>query len=222
MEKLTQKLLEQPRLKTVDGKYVTGAMLLALALEYVDAINSNDTPTVNSCFRRVIQAEAHKFTDAVIEEASRDCRQAADEALMPIEEDDLDEAFARVLEGGLAKIALRLYETAPVEDVLDAQLSFEARVSDVQRDLRRRNHALSKKNSYEAGRSLFSAHSLPRVSTFEDIRGSLRTDLLASLGKVVAGFQKEARGPAQGEAFIELVRVNVIEEYEALLQAVQT
>ena len=188
MEKLTQKLLEQPRLKTVDGKFVTGSMLLALALEYVDAINSNDTPTINSCFRRVIQAEAHKFTDAIFEEASRACRQAADEALMPLEEDELDEAFARVLESGLSKIALRLYETAPVEDVLDAQLSFESRVADVQRDLRRRNNAISKKNSYEAGRSLASAHSLPRVSTFEDIRASLRADLLASLGKVVAGF----------------------------------
>jgi molybdopterin synthase catalytic subunit len=39
MEGLIKRVLSRPKLKTVHGKHFTGAMLLGLAIEYVDAIN---------------------------------------------------------------------------------------------------------------------------------------------------------------------------------------
>ena len=43
-------MLSRPKLKQVQGKYFTGAMLLGLAIEYVDAINDQEIPEIVSSF----------------------------------------------------------------------------------------------------------------------------------------------------------------------------
>lgn len=49
------------RPKQVNGKTLSANMFLQLTLEYVDAINSDETPTVLTAIDRVIQAEATKI-----------------------------------------------------------------------------------------------------------------------------------------------------------------
>lgn len=50
-----KKLKSEPfKLKTISGKALNGSMLLGLALEYVDAINNQEIPTVLSSFERVV------------------------------------------------------------------------------------------------------------------------------------------------------------------------
>jgi hypothetical protein len=45
------------RPKMINGKVITARMLLQLALEYTESINSKDTPTVLTALDRVIQGE---------------------------------------------------------------------------------------------------------------------------------------------------------------------
>ena len=45
---------ETVRVKTINGKALTSSMLLGMAMEYVDAINSQEIPVVMSCFERVV------------------------------------------------------------------------------------------------------------------------------------------------------------------------
>ena len=43
-------------------------MLLGLALEYVEAINTQEVPVVMSCFERVVQVESRRFAEKLFEE----------------------------------------------------------------------------------------------------------------------------------------------------------
>jgi len=51
------------RPKVVNGKFLNASMVLSLALEYTEAINSKDTPTVLTAIDRVVQAETAKIAD---------------------------------------------------------------------------------------------------------------------------------------------------------------
>lgn len=49
--------------KVISGKYLNASMFLQLAMEYIEAINSKETPTVLTAIDRVIQAETSKIGD---------------------------------------------------------------------------------------------------------------------------------------------------------------
>ena len=49
------------KVKIVNGKSLNASMLLSLTLEYVEAINAKETPTVLTAIDRVIQAESSKI-----------------------------------------------------------------------------------------------------------------------------------------------------------------
>lgn len=55
MDTLMAKLKQEPfKLKTIGGKALNGSMLLGLAMEYVEALNNKEIPTVLSSFERVV------------------------------------------------------------------------------------------------------------------------------------------------------------------------
>lgn len=68
MDALMAKLKSTSRVKMVNGKALTASMLLGIALEYVDAINSQEIPVVMNCFERVVQVESRRFTEKLFEE----------------------------------------------------------------------------------------------------------------------------------------------------------
>lgn len=71
MDMLMQKLKSEPfKLKTINGKALNGSMLLGMALEYVDAINNQEVPTVLSSFERVVQVESRRVTEKLFEEVT--------------------------------------------------------------------------------------------------------------------------------------------------------
>lgn len=53
--------------KSINGKYLNSSMFLNLALEYIDALNSKETPTVLSALDRVVQSETVKILDQTID-----------------------------------------------------------------------------------------------------------------------------------------------------------
>jgi hypothetical protein len=62
---LVSSVKKKLKVKMVNGKALNASMLLSLTLEYVEAINSKETPTVLTAIDRVIQAEASKIQDEV-------------------------------------------------------------------------------------------------------------------------------------------------------------
>ena len=70
LDALISRLKSTPRIKMINNRPLTGSMLLGLALEYVDALNSKDVPVVMTSFERVVQVESRRFTEKLFEEVS--------------------------------------------------------------------------------------------------------------------------------------------------------
>lgn len=56
------------RPKSVNGKVLTGSMLLNLTFEYLDAFNNETAPQIYSTVERVIYAETRKICDEILTE----------------------------------------------------------------------------------------------------------------------------------------------------------
>ena len=54
LDGLMAKLKNNPKIKSISNKTLNGSMVLGLALEYVDAINSREIPVILSSFERVV------------------------------------------------------------------------------------------------------------------------------------------------------------------------
>lgn len=78
----------------VNGKALTASMLLGIALEYVDAINSQEVPVVMNCFERVVQVESRRFTEKLFEEITQ---QMNSENSLPLLEYGADESLQSLL-----------------------------------------------------------------------------------------------------------------------------
>ena len=52
--------------KIIDGNALNGGMLADLCEMYVDAINSNEVPTITSSWERVVQKELRESLDRAI------------------------------------------------------------------------------------------------------------------------------------------------------------
>jgi hypothetical protein len=56
------------RPKTINGKTLTGSMLLSLTFEYLDALNNGNAPQIYSSVERIIHAETRKICDELMSE----------------------------------------------------------------------------------------------------------------------------------------------------------
>jgi len=102
---LISKLKAPQAPKRVGGKCLSGAMLLGLALEYVEAVNNKEVPTVLSSFERVVQVESARTTEKLFDEVTTRVRSQCDEALMPFEEEDLDQAYQETVDWANKRLA---------------------------------------------------------------------------------------------------------------------
>ena len=73
--------------KVIQSKHLNASMLLTLALEYTEAINSKETPTVLTALDRVVQAETIKLA----------ADQVLSEDVMPMNERDLSKIVRKLV-----------------------------------------------------------------------------------------------------------------------------
>jgi Guanylate-binding protein, N-terminal domain len=83
--------------KVIQSKHLNASMLLTLALEYTEAINSKETPTVLTALDRVVQAETIKVIDCNLEAFKNEADQALSEDLMPMNERDLSKIVRKLV-----------------------------------------------------------------------------------------------------------------------------
>lgn len=75
--------------KVINGKYLNGSMFLQLALEYTEAINSKETPTILTALDRVVQAETIKILDEAYDAIKSELNEKLGEEQFPITEGEL-------------------------------------------------------------------------------------------------------------------------------------
>ncbi len=68
----------------IQGKHLNPSMFLSLALEYTEALNSKETPTVLTALDRVVQSETVKILDECFDAFKNECQEAVNEDTMPL------------------------------------------------------------------------------------------------------------------------------------------
>lgn len=71
-------------------------MFLSLALEYTEAINSKETPTVLTAIDRVVQAEAMKIQDEFYEKLKADLDEHINEENVPFTKEDIRKIIKKI------------------------------------------------------------------------------------------------------------------------------
>lgn len=124
MEGMIKRVLMRPKLKTVNGKHLTGSMLLGLAIEYIEAMNAQEIPAIVSTFERVAHAEAQKYADDLFDNTVRELRDRLSEDLLPLESGDLKQVLTDLEEKAHKKICQRLYDTANISVITEILRNF--------------------------------------------------------------------------------------------------
>ena len=57
-----------PKVKTINGRPLSGYMLLGMALEYVDSLNKQEPPVILQCFERIVTIESERFLEQLYED----------------------------------------------------------------------------------------------------------------------------------------------------------
>jgi len=86
---MTTLLKQNTVVKSIGERHLTGNMLLNLAMEFVDSLNSNQTVHILPAFERVVLIESERFSEKLFEsiknKISKDCAKQR----MPFDKDEM-------------------------------------------------------------------------------------------------------------------------------------
>lgn len=124
MNKLITKINTKAKAKIINGKTLNSSMFLGLALEYVDSLNNETTPTISTALDRVIYAESNKIMNKLFEDLLVDIEKRADRNKFPIDKEDLDEILTRIKYEFIERIHLQLSPILDVDEIIRNQNGF--------------------------------------------------------------------------------------------------
>jgi len=73
-------------------------MLLNLALELVESLNKQETPSLVTSFERVVAIESQRISQRLFEDVVKRINENCDEKLMPYEEELIDEMQQEIVD----------------------------------------------------------------------------------------------------------------------------
>ena len=107
-QKLMLDLKQNHRVKEINGKPMTGYMLLNLALEYVDALNNSAPIAILKSFEKVINIECDRYTEALFEKIKARTDTVYSVAKMPFEKSELQSGRRLILTYAFSKLSEKL------------------------------------------------------------------------------------------------------------------
>ena len=124
MNKIIQKIYAKSKPKIINGKSLNISMFFALALEYVDAINNETTPTISTALDRVVYEESHKIMDKIDEDVRAEVDSRARRDKFPIENEELEEIMVKIKLKFTERIHQQLAPILEVDDIIKNQNIF--------------------------------------------------------------------------------------------------
>ena len=218
VETLVKRVLKRPKLKTIGTKHMTGSMLLGIAMEYTEAINSRRIPTILDSFERVAHAEAQKYVDDYIEKIKKNISLTVDEKYLPLNETELDEIFNKFYTNGMKNLAFKLYDTVSVNAFLEVLKTLTKSLKEDFKVLNKKNYDASLKYNYEKCISLSKNLNIQKIKTVEDIDPSFIDIYYEQYYKLCEEYEKSAIGPAKTEAFCKFIDINFNNSHQLLLE----
>jgi len=125
-DEFMQQLKQTCRVKTIHGKSFNGQMLLGLAMDFCEAVNSEDSPKIESSVTRLVQEE----TQVIQDEAYSQLQVAVDEeiGLDPIPEKQFTDVARRALQNAVRTLQCNLARFLSYEEIMEETHRFKQRI----------------------------------------------------------------------------------------------
>ena len=218
---IVTRVLTRPKLKTVQGKHLTGSMLLDLAYDYVEAMNEREVPAIVSSFQRVAHAEARKFSDELFTQTLKELELKLPRSGMPFEDAEISIALRELEEKCHKKLCLKLYDIAHISVVTEILEGFLKKLHIEVEEVRANNRVASKEFNTTLLEKLLKANPFPVINHTGDIPPNLPTTYQDCFEKLLREYQVAGRGPAKSASFLEFFESQLIEEFSKLGRSVE-
>ncbi|CAI2384181.1 unnamed protein product [Moneuplotes crassus] len=218
VDTLMKRVLTRPKLKTIGNKNMTGSMLLGMAIEYTEAINSGTVPTIYNSFERVAHAEAQRFVDNQIEKYKIELKHTiSEDSEHPLNEEDIDDIFNKFLKKSIKSLAIKLYDTVSVSAFLEVQKQLEKSLKEDFNEVKNINYQKSLKYNYDYLVKSFKDMKNEKIETVEDINPSFIQTYYEEYYELCNKYDRASIGPAKSEAFCKFINFDFNNAHQELL-----
>lgn len=118
MDHLVSKIYSKAKPKIINSKALNASMFLGLTIEYVQAINYEDTPVVTTALDRIIHAESQKTMERLYDDFQSSIDDKINRDSFPIEAEDLQEALTKIKDEYVNKIHQELSGILSVDEII--------------------------------------------------------------------------------------------------------
>jgi len=221
MNKLIQKIYTKAKPKVISGKTLNGSMFLGLAMEYVDSLNNEKTPTIITALDRVVYAESNKIMDSLFEDLRTEVDKRADRKKFPIENEDLDEILSRIKEQFIERIHKQLSPILDVDEIIKNQNGFLDKFKYFSDEKRNENYTDSFLYNSSMLKNLMRWIPLDKLLDMEEasqedgVNSSniMIVEFWNSMFNVIEEYQKNCKGPAKFDTLAEfIIESNFVDE----------
>eukprot|EP00830_Metopus_es_P005113 TRINITY_DN1472_c0_g1_i2.p1 TRINITY_DN1472_c0_g1~~TRINITY_DN1472_c0_g1_i2.p1 ORF type:complete len:859 (-),score=219.71 TRINITY_DN1472_c0_g1_i2:17-2593(-) len=215
-----QKILTRVRVKTVNGMPLTATMFMGLALEYIQSLNDQETPTILTALERVLLDEARKHTEAIFVNFQDKIGEKVPSTVMPMEETDLRQVVNQTQLEVSGELIRKLHDLCSPTDLSDSYNKFEARLKMEIESLAKANFQSSEDLCDQLLQKLTEKMSLPKIQSTSDVKPTLMIEFTSEWTRVIEEYYKLARGPAKDQAIVEFTKTKILTSIGELLKDV--
>ena len=214
------KIVSRARVKTVNGIPLTASMFMGLALEYIQSLNDQETPTILTALERVLLDEARRHTETIFENFASKLAEKVSPSAMPMEEDEMMQIIEQCKLEVSGELIRKLHELCSPSDLTDNYGKFEARLKIEIDKIIETNWTYSEEKCKDLLQALTEKMSLPKVQSTTDVKPTLMIDFTGEWSRVVEEYYKHAKGPAKDNVMVDFMKNKVITSLGELLKDV--
>ena len=217
---VVQKILTRVRVKTVNGIPLTASMFMGLALEYIQSLNDQETPTILTALERVLLDEARRHTENIFEGFAQKMSEKLPASSLPMEEEELMQVVDQSKLEVSGELIRQLHELCSPNDLTDNYNKFETRLKIEVDKIAENNMTASDEKCRELLQALTEKMALPKVQSTADVKPTLMIEFTGEWSRIFDDYYKYAKGPAKDKVAADFLKTKLMTSISELLKDV--
>lgn len=224
MNNLIGKINAKAKAKIINGKTLNSSMFLGLALEYVDSLNNETTPTITTALDRVVYAESNKIMNKLFEDLRVEVDNRANRNRFPIDKEDLEEILDRVKFEFTERIHLQLSPILDVDEIIRSQNGFLEKFKYIAAEKSEENYKDSFMYNFGLLKNLMKCVPFeqlldmdPNNSDEAKVPSIMIKEFSNAMFNVIEEYLKNCKGPAKHDTLAEfIIESNFVNDNEKI------
>ncbi len=217
---IISKILGRARVKTVNGIPLTASMFMGLALEYIQSLNDQETPTILTALERVLLDEARRHTENIFESFATKLNEKLPPSVMPMDEEEMNQTVEQLKLEVSGELVRQLHELCSPSDLMDNYSKFQTRLKIEIDKTAQTNHSYSEEKCKELLQMLADKMTLPKVQSTTDVKPTLMIEFTGEWTRIIEEYYKHAKGPAKDSTIVDFMKTKVLTSIGELLKDV--